>query len=420
MRKNSFMIAAGMLFFVMVLTPTYANAPFVTTIVDSQVTSGPAISVALNPYNQPVIIYRSAADNALRLALIADNLYRIETIPQTGGASNAALAVNTLGDYNLIYGVNTLFAADKPQGASWQYLTIQAGLNFAPMYDCLALCLSSGDLPHIAYVSSGQLYYGTYEPQRNCWSYMPLALASVTQPNIVLDAAQRPVFGALNTTAKQFYVWRKTTLGCEELPAFSAHAAALAYNHAGNQLAVFYILDHQLYYRCFIEGLGWSEALALIGTAEGSISSYHLDAAFDAAGQAHVVFFQDNALRWASSRGLWTPVTIEDNLTVISSRFFALALDAANQPYIAYYNSTPEAGVHVKLAAFGLAAPDRADYNLDGIVNLRDYSTFYSAYLNLTVSAYSADLNNDDANTLADVVTFASLWLWQREYIFVE
>lgn len=416
MRKRLIFLAWMPAIVYVLSNPICAQSPFAHTIIDFNGDLGYRPAMQFDQNDDPVIAYYNVDESCVKITRLQGNDYTIQPVADSSSTLHLDFHINSMNDWLLFTGTNVgLYAFEKPQWTTWNKIGIDSTVSFQDtLAEQLTAVIANNDIPHIAYSASDHLLnYATYNPQLNEWVVTNLVPSFAIRPDITLDSQQQPVVGYVSYG--NIYIMCKTGLGWSTLPAFEGQNFAITID-SQNQIAVFYVADNQIHHRYFIDSVGWSESSLLIDNADGNISFVKIEASYDSQGQGHIVFFQNGYLKYATSRSHWTTILVEEQADVANNEDFCLALDADNQPYIAYRADTVQIGNHLKLAAFNLTPPDRCDYNIDGIINLIDYNKFYDAYHGYQL-AELADLNNDGNRNIADIAIFSSLWLWQREYI---
>ncbi len=354
------------------VVPVYAQRPFisseqgndsdvrspllfnwVTEAVDTGGNVGYENSLVLDAAGWPHISYLDQTNGDLKYAYYDGATWHLETIDSTGFVGIYSwLALDSAGYPHITYSdyTNPALKYAYYDGAAWHIEVVDAN-QIGPFGAFAHLVLDDADQPHVSYCSwiSGGCDSLRYAYRDGAgWHIQTVDSVWVGRhPSLALDSAGYPhITYYVEPTSDLKYAWYDGSSW--HLQVVDSAGAVGLYNSM--------VLDsadhpHISYYEvatdramssvkyAFFDGQSWHfETVAIVGNYNGD---GRMPLALDAAGQPHIAFFDaiNGDLRYAYNDGSsWQIETVDGTGEV--GRYCSLALDPAGGAHISYYDFT--------------------------------------------------------------------------------
>jgi hypothetical protein len=318
--------------------------------VDRSAVAGWDVALALDAANQPHVSYYAGGLAYARLAGTVWQRWTVDRGAYRGGATD--LAVDGAGGVHISYQDwergDLRYA--RLSGTAWRVETVDAG-GMVGEYSSLAL--DTADRPHISYFdrTHAALKYAWYDgvrwhvervpsgDERLGGMYTALALDGADQPHISFEANGTLAY-AHARRAGTAWQWTVETLDDHGIV---GRYSALALDGMDQPHISYYDATNGRLKYAWQEGTAWRVQTVPTVTI-GNVGRY-TDLALDVTDRPHISFYNvtDGDLVyafWPAGDADWQVEQVATASSGDVGRYNALALDAAGQPHISYYDAS--------------------------------------------------------------------------------
>jgi len=326
-------------------TPTPTPAPhWVTETVDHFGDAGAENDLALDADGHPHIMYmvQDVVRPTMRYAYWTGQTWITETTPMTPLYHSLSLALDPSGAPHVAYEYQSLGYHVQRTAAGWISETVPGYFTGRP-----SLALDSAGNPHLAHDDYGRLQYTSWNG--SAWVTTTVTRLDTTSVSLVLDAQDNPhlAYGggsSIYVGAQLLYTsWTGSTWVTQTVDSQfgSGWRTSVALDPSG---APHIIYQHRYNFEigpARIRYARWTGAAWVTQTLGLTELGSGLAVAADAAGHAHLAYYQNRWLKYAHWTGAaWDIQTID--MTGDEPWFGAdvtIKLDAGGRPHIVYYSA---------------------------------------------------------------------------------